>query len=279
MNILITGVDGFIGKQLSKALVKRGHEIKGSGNVLDKNRIEKEIKDVDCVIHLAAKTTHKDLVENKFEALETNIDGTKNVLDAFIRSEAKKFIYPSSGKVYGKIESLPISETHPTNPLNVLGKTKLIAEKFIEFYSNNDKEFVILRIFNVYGKGQKENFLVPTILKQVSLRKEEIMLGDTEAKRDYVYIDDVVSAIVKAVERKDKMGLLIYNICSGVGRSAKDIVYLIGKILGKDIKIKVNRKLLRSDESEAEYGSYELAKKELGWKPKVNLEEGLRKLA
>lgn len=278
MNILITGIDGFIGNHLSKALVKRGHKVKGSGSVLNKGQIEKEIKGVDCVIHLAGKTTHGDLVVNKLESLETNVDGTKNVLDAFIRSEAKKFIYPSSGKVYGKVENLPIRESHPTNPLNVLGKTKLIAEKLIDFYSNNDKEFVILRIFNVYGEGQKENFLIPTILKQLKTGKKEIVLGDIESKRDYIHIDDVVSAIISAIEGKNKKGIFIYNISTGVGCSAKDIVYLIGRIIGSSIKIKVNSKILRSDESKVEYGSYNLAKKELGWEPKISLEEGLRKL-
>lgn len=278
MKILITGIDGFIGKHLLNALRERGHEVFGSGDVLNKKILMDQVSKADVVIHLAGKTTHKDLVENKFEALETNIDGTKNVLDAFVKSKAKKFIYPSSGKVYGRIKNLPIEENHPVSPLNILGKTKSIAERLINSYADGDKEFIIFRIFQVYGKNQKENFLIPTILKQINLGKKEIVLGDTSAKRDYIYIDDVVSAFVKVIGGKGKSGLSIYNICTGVPSSAKDIVYLIGKIKKVNIKIKVNQKLLRSDETKVEYGSFELAKKEIGWEPKVSLEEGLRKL-
>lgn len=278
MKILITGIDGFIGKHLSKTLRDRGHKVFGSGNVLDKNKLGRQISQADIVIHLAGKTTHKDLSENKSKALETNIDGTKNVLDAFIKSKAKKFIYPSSGKVYGRIESLPIREKHPTNPLNILGKSKLIAERLINFYSDRNKEFIIFRIFQVYGRAQKEHFLIPTILKQLRSNKKEIILGDVESKRDYIHIDDVVSAFVKAVERKNIKGIFVYNISTGLGYSAKEIVYKISEIIGRDIKIKVDRNLLRPDESKIEYGSSALAKKELGWKPQIRLEDGLRSL-
>lgn len=278
MKILITGIDGFIGKHLSKALVKRGHRVHKGGNVLNKKQIEEKIKDIDCVIHLAAKTSHFDIAENKFETLEINLTGTKNVLEAFLKSKkTKKFIFPSSGKVYGKIKNLPITENHPKAPLNILGKSKLIAEQLIDFYANNDKEFIIFRIFNVYGEDQKENFLIPTILKQVK-GKKEIVLGDVKAKRDYLYIDDLMNAFVLAVEKNEKKGLSIYNICGGVSYSAQDIVKLIEKIKGQKIKVKTNPSLIRLDEMKNEYGSFKLIRKELGWRPEVSIEKGLKKI-
>lgn len=283
MQILITGINGFIGKHLANKLTQRGHIVLGIGNdnrgVLNPAIVEKAIRNAKVVIHLAALTSHKDIEENKFETLETNLQGTKNILDAFIKSKkTRKFLYPSSGKVYGRTPRFPISEDHPTTPLNTLGKSKLITEKLIDFYSNNQKEFIIFRIFNVYGKNQGKNFLIPTILKQVDQGKKEITLGDIKAKRDYVYIDDLVSAFVLAIEKKEKTGISIFNVCTGEATSAREIVGIISKIKGRNIKIKTNPNLYREDETKVEYGSLDLIQKTFGWKPKVSFEEGLKKI-
>lgn len=291
MRILITGIDGFIGKHLAKALAENGHQVKGldrgSGGVLNKKLVGKSVGNSEIIIHLAALTSHKDIIENKFETLETNLQGTKNVLDAFSKSKkTRKFLYASSGKVYGRLNKLPISETHPTNPLNILGKSKLIAEKLIDFYANDtstslsasQKEFIIFRIFNVYGPLQDKNFLIPTIIKQLGKGKSQLTLGDIGAKRDYLYIDDLVNAFVLAIEKKEKTGISIYNVCSGKATSARQIVKIISKIKGRSIKIKTNPNLYRRDEAKVEYGSYKLIQKTLGWKPKVSLQEGLKKM-
>lgn len=283
MRILITGIDGFIGQHLSKALTEKRHRVTGirrdKGGVLNKTIVEKAIHNADVVVHLAALTSHKDIVDDKFETLETNFLGTKNVLDAFIKSKkAKKFLYASTGKVYGNIIHLPITEEHPTNPINILGKSKLITEKLIDFYCNDQKIFIIFRIFNVYGPSRRENFLIPTILSQINSGRKEITLGDIKAKRDYVYIDDVVNAFVSVIEREGSKGLSIYNICTGKSSNAKEIVSLVGKIKGTKIKIKANKNLLRHDEMDNEYGSFRKAQKTFGWEPKINLEQGLRKL-
>ncbi len=295
MRVLITGVNGFMGQHLAAELIRKGHFVSGfgrskkckvtniqtyySGSVTDKKFVENAIKNADAIAHLAALTSHKDIVENSAKTLETNFLGTKNVLDAFLKSKkARKFLYASTGKVYGKIKHLPISENHLTNPLNILGKSKLKTEKLITSYNENGKEFIIFRIFNVYGHSHSKNFLIPTILKQLSDGKREIILGDIKAKRDYIYIDDLVDAFILAIEGKGSPGVSIYNICTGVGSSASKIVKIISKIKGIDIKVKINSALLRPDEMKEEYGSFELAKKQLGWEPKIRLEEGLKRL-
>lgn len=281
MRVLITGINGFIGKHLANKLIQRGHIVLGlgrsNGGALNRAIVEKVTRNVEIVIHLAALTSHKDIEENKFEALETNLQGTKNVLDAFSKSKnAHKFLYASSGKVYGRIYRLPISEDHTTNPLGTLGKSKLIAEKLIDFYSGDQKEFIIFRIFNVYGPGQRKNFLIPTILEQ--LNKKKMVLGDLEAKRDYIYIDDLINAFVLAIEKKGIPGVSIYNICTGRSFSASQIVRKISKIKGIDIKIKSNPTLIRKDEEKDEYGSFEKAKNTFGWESKFSIEEGLKKM-
>lgn len=293
MKILITGVNGFIGQHLAKRLIKDNHRVVGigrsrkskiknltylQGSVLDKNLIKKAIKDTDVVVHLAALTSHKDIVDKELETQKTNLLGTRNVLEVFLKSKAKKFLYASTGKVYGRIYSLPITERHPTNPLNILGKSKLEAENLIKLYTNNKKEFIIFRIFNIYGREQNENFLVPTIMKQLKNDVKEIILGDIEAKRDYIYIDDVIDAFILAIEKKNLFGFSIFNICTGIGTSAFQIVDLVNRIKNTKIKIKINQDLIRTDEMKEEYGSFEVAKKELGWSPKINLKEGLKRI-
>lgn len=291
MKILITGVNGFIGQHLSQALVSKGHFVVGldcqekpltkdinnyfSGDVLDKQIVEKAVEETDVVVHLAALTSHQDIVDNKFETLEVNFLGTKNVLDAFSESKsAQKFIYSSSGKVYGEIKFLPITEEHPTLPLNILGKSKLITERLIDFYTDNKKSFIIFRIFNVFGPGQKDNFLVPTILNQIK-ESNKITLGDTKAKRDYLYISDLIDAFVLVIEKDINSGLSIFNICSGRDLNAEEIVSEISKIKQLPIEIEINPALSRKDEKEVEYGSYEKAKQIFGWYPQYSLKKGL----
>ncbi len=293
MNILITGVNGFIGQHLATALLSRGHFVAGlgqkkecvisninayfSGTVLDKKLVEKALKDIDTIIHLAALTSHKEIIHNRLETLETNFLGTRNVLDAFTKSTATRFIYSSSGKVYGNIKQIPITEEHPIHPLNVLGKSKLRTEKLINFYDGNQKQFVIFRIFNVYGSGQNQHFLVPTILEQLEESKE-IILGDIKAKRDYIYIDDVVNAFILAIEKETFNEFNTFNICSGNATTAEEVVEIISRVKGVDVRIKSVPNLFRKDEMDVEYGSFDKARKAFGWTPEYSVEAGLRKM-
>ena len=295
MNIFISGINGFIGRNLATYLMKVGHEVTGIdlssncllnevpeyhiGSVLDDKLLNKVTNNVDVVIHLAALTAHSDIVNDKFRALDINLRGTQNILKAFNNSErAHKFIYSSTGKVYGKVEQVPLSERSPTRPLNILGKSKFITEQLIDFYSNDEKDFKIFRMFQVYGPRQQDNFLIPTILSQinsVSGKRRQITLGDIKAKRDYVYVDDVVNAFVKAIDLREKTELNTLNICSGRPSNAEDIVEIISAILDIEVDIKVDRQLLRADEVDVEYGSYDKAQKFLGWSPQFTLEQGL----
>lgn len=293
MTIAITGINGFIGQHLARSLQKKGHKIIGigkdddckvfnisylKGDILDKKFLETVMQNVNTIVHLAALTSHEEIVNEKEKAEKVNLLGTKNVLDVFSKSKAKRFLYTSTGKVYGKITYLPIDEKHPTIPQNILGKSKLKVEKLITSYKNKNKQLVIFRVFNVYGPGQSKNFLISTIFKQLSEGKKELILGDIKAKRDYVYIDDLIHALVLAIESKLPFGISIYNVCTGIASSASEIVQSINKIKETSIKIKVNPDIIRKDESPKEYGSFKKTQKELGWKPKISLEEGLRKL-
>ena len=295
MDVLITGVNGFLGRNIATILSGSGHKVIGidiaktsksedvdqyhSASILDQHFLTNIVKEVDVIIHLAAITAHSEIVDNSYETLEINLDGTKSVLNAFKASKkAKKFIYASTGKVYGKIKELPLSEESVTDPLNILGKSKLIAERLIDFYSDDEKSYVIFRIFQAYGAGQIDHFLIPTIIKQLDFEKRDsqtITLGDISAQRDYIYIEDIANAFSLAISSEIENGMQIYNLSTGVPMSAQDIVHSLEALFSLKVNISTDEKLLRTDEESIEYGSYSKAESILGWKPKVSIKEGL----
>ncbi len=299
MNVLITGVNGFIGKNLSLYLLSKGYSLFGfdiskncivsgldsyiSGSVLDFEKIQSAMQGMDIVVHLAAITNHNDIINNKFKSLDLNLRGTINTIKAFNNSKiAKKFIFGSTGKVYGLVNNSPIEEGCCARPLNILGKSKLITEQIIDFYSCADKDYTILRMFQVYGSDQSDNFLIPTIFNQldnIESSNQEITLGDIKAKRDYVHIDDVCNAFLKVVKSENLVNNVnIFNICTGVPSSAENIVSIIEKIGKIDINIRTDKKLLRNDEMNVEFGSNGKAKKMLNWNPKVSLYMGIERI-
>lgn len=298
MRVLITGVHGFIAQNLAKALIERHHEVVGCGrqlecsfkglaayhavDVLDGEAVARAMVDCAAVVHLAALTAHKDIVDDRFGALDINLRGTRNVLEA-VRATAsvRKLVFSSTGKVYGNFTRLPIDEDEPPRALNVLGKSKYLAERLIDFYAmGEERSYISLRIFNVYGPGQSENFLVPTILRQLDLATEagpqSVSLGDVRASRDYTHIDDVVDAFVRVVEGVGASGFAVYNVASRVPTSAEDIVGEIAAILGVSIAIESKVTQVRLDELDEEYGDFARIAVEYGWRPTIPLTKGLR---
>lgn len=286
--VFISGVNGFIGQALAKALLSKGYKVSGLGtskkcdikgvnykscDVLDGKKLIKLSNGHDVYIHLAAITTHDEIVNHATQTLQINWQGTYNMLEAFTQNKGKHFLYASTGKVYGDFKSLPIKEADPCNPLNILGKSKYICERLIDFFAktNPAHQYSILRIFNIYGEGQKESFLVPTIIKQ--LKSSSIKLGDIKAKRDYLYKDDLVSAFIKVIE-KNKSTINIFNVGSGKAYSAEEIAKTLGVITGKKLTIKSNSKKIRGDELDTEYCSNQKLKG-LGWKQNFTLKKGL----
>jgi len=297
LSILITGVNGFFGKKLANYFLSKNYVVYGIGrnkeskvinvrywqiDLSANENIDHIVKECQTIYHFAGLTSHNEIVNNTQKARKVNINGTRILLNSFKKfKESKTLVYASSGKVYGHYKSLPLSEDHDTRPLNSLGKLKRDTEKYIEAKLNDKDRFVILRIFNVYGPGQKDNFLIPTIFHQIknNLKQNKctIDLGNIDHKRDYIFIDDLVNLFFKMHKLKNlKTGVNIYNVGSGIPIDVNNILKKIAYILNINIKANINPKKLRHDEHDVEYSDIEKISKLTGWKPKVNLESGLK---
>jgi len=197
MKIAITGSRGFVGSFLSKRLIELNFDIveidlEVGYDITNWDSIS-TVENFDLLIHLAAKSYVPDSLKNPVEFYKTNILGTINALE-MCRKLDVKIIFASS-YVYGTPQYLPIDENHPVEAFNPYSQSKLIGEDLCRSYSRDfNVPAIILRPFNIYGKGQSSDFLVPLILNQAE--KGIVKLKDSRPKRDFIYIEDVVDAFI-----------------------------------------------------------------------------------
>ena len=276
--ILVTGSSGFIGKNLVEELKRHNVEVvtltDPEGHRIDVRdwRKIKEIRDIDIVYHLAAKTYVPFSFEHPKEVYEVNVLGTLNILELCRLRDAEKIVFVSS-YVYGQPQYLPIDEKHPVQPTNPYMRSKVLGEELCRAYNNDfGLKCIILRPFNVYGVGQSCDFLIPTIISQ--LQEGKVKLKGPEPKRDYIYVSDLLNALIKA--EKFNGDFEIFNIGQEKSYSVKEIVEKIVQLYGKKVKINYNNERRKNEIMDvvADIGK---AKAKLGWEPRVNFEEGLRK--
>lgn len=277
--ILVTGHNGFVGRNLLKGLIYERAEVVTLTNengeridLRDWNSIKK-IKDLDMIYHLGAVNYIPFSFENPRETYEINVLGTTNVLELARLNDVEKFIFTSS-YVYGNPEYLPIDEKHPLNPNNPYSRSKMMGEIMCKHYcSDFGLKCVILRPFNIYGVGQSDNFLIPTIISQ--LKEGIIKLKDPHPRRDFIYISDVISAFIKVGNYDTNFDIL--NIGSGISISVKEIVSKIVEIYKKDVSIQYTEER-RKNEIMDTYADIKRAKEKLDWYPKVDIDTGLTKV-
>lgn len=294
---IVTGGAGFIGShtveellrvpELSLIVVDNFHSgsldnLRRSERVRVVNSDVRKLSDLELgseevvgVVHLAAIVSLEEAYSNPKLAIETNVLGTLNALELARKLDAK-FVYASSVAVYGEPMKLPIDESHPTEPSNIYGLSKLMGEKLVKRYAEDyGLETVSLRYFNVYGPRMRSGPYSGVIHKFITalLRGEAVTIfGDGSQTRDFVYVQDVARANAMALLSKAKG---VFNIGTGVETSINELLALLCELLG--VEAQVIHELPRKGDVRRSRASLEAAKSSLGWEPEVSLADGLRK--
>lgn len=276
MSILITGHSGFIGKYLVAKLQEKAYELKladlSNGIDVCHSQDLEQLGSATIVIHLANLTYVPASFADPRVFYETNFQSTLNVLE-FCRKHNARLIYLSS-YMYGVPNYQPIDEDHPKQAFNPYSQTKIICENLCEGYHRDfNVPITIFRPFNIYGKGQNPNFLVPQIIEQA--RQGKIMIKDERPKRDYIHVEDAVRAIIKAVEKPDHKGLRIYNLGTGVSYSVREVIDIIRSHFKNEVEYVCSNET-RPNEVMDTRADITCIKNELGWEPRISLSDGIK---
>lgn len=273
--VLVTGASGFIGRALVARLKSQPFDVvaigSADGDIANPKTLERLIQgDISHVFHLAGKTYVPDSWNNPVEFYQTNLLGTTNVLE-FCKKRCIPITYISA-YVYGHPETLPIKESSPIRPSNPYALSKRLAEEACEFYAAvHNLPITTIRPFNVYGIGQGENFLIPAIIRQ-TLDAEAIVVKDLQPKRDYVYLEDLLTALLATLTAPQ--GYNVYNVGSGYSLSVKEVIGIIQEVAGTCKEI-ICDKVARANELMDVVADISKAANELGWQPEYSFRAGI----
>ncbi len=292
-NVLVTGGAGFIGSHLVDALTGefnvividdlstgRVENLKNSKDkivfnkksILDKD-IKSLLKDVEIIFHQAAQAQVRKSVEDPFYDLDVNGKGILNIVEN--AGDLERFIYASSGgAVYGEPEYNPVDISHKTNPISPYGVTKLLGEKYLNYYSHNyGLKVTSLRYANVYGARQDpfgEAGVISIFIERAIRGEPLIIFGDGDQTRDYVHVSDVVAANLLALNKEG-----MFNVGTGLETSVNRLVEVLSEVAGKRLEA------VHTEERKGEVRRIALAientLKELKWSPKITLREGIER--
>ena len=296
MRFLVTGGAGFLGAALANRLAAEGHQVRviddlsagdparldgrvlfTRGNVLDRPKLWTVLQDVDCVYHLAARVLVSESILYPREYNEVNVGGTVSVMEAMRDAGVRRVVFTSSGAVYGEQAHQPVREDQPPNPQSPYAVSKLAAEYYVRTIGALwGIETVMLRIFNAYGPGQSlppsHPPAVPRFLQQALRGGSLVVFGGGAQTRDFVYVDDVVKALVASATAAD-VDRRIVNVGSGRETSINELAALVAEVVGREVDML---------HSPAESGGVSRlcadissARRLLGYTPRVSLRRGL----
>lgn len=290
-SVLVTGCSGFAGRNLCNLLSGLGVQLRyfvrskndiplnapGKvvlGDIQDHQSLIEALKNVEVAFHLAAITLIPETRAKTFNTFSTNSLGTLNFLMAARAEDVSKIIYVSTCHVYGKQDKLPITEETTPRPIDIYSASKLAGESlalsFAEMYGMNVS---ISRAFNHYGPYQRPDFLVPSIIVRL-LKGEKLLMGNPTPTRDFSYVEDIARGYVLLAEKRRSSE--IYQFSSGIERSVRDIVESIMRSSGITSDVYWNPEARRVDIPRS-FGDYTKATRELGWKPGVQFEDGMKR--
>jgi UDP-glucose 4-epimerase len=293
--ILITGVAGFVGSNLAKHLLDSGYSVVGIDNLSagTLENVDPRVKfhkldirdpeiyplfqDIDGVFHLAAKCSLTDCLSNPLEAASVNVTGTLNVLEAARKNQTRKLIYADTSAEYEGIHEFPTAEDK-VHPIGVYAASKHGGAAFCDSYRQlYGIDVTIVRYFNVYGPAQDWRRVIPPVMSAFIIRmlsgQQPIIYGDGEKRRDFIYVDDV-NALHQVVLEDRRSAGRVFNVGSGVNLSVNEVYELIEAQLQTGIKplykpdLPGEARITLADISSAQ---------DLGWRPAIDIEEGLRR--
>lgn len=301
MRYLVTGGAGFIGSNLVDELIRRGHSVvvlddfssgKESnlaqaggkidvykGSITELGAVQKACEGVDYVIHLAARTSVPRSVKDPIESNRVNIDGTLNVLVAARDAKVKRYVFAASSSAYGETPVLPKIETMRPAPISPYGVTKYVGEMYAQVFGRvYGLENVSVRYFNVFGPRQDPSSQYSGVLSRFMLAalegKQPVIYGDGQQSRDFTYIENVVDETLRACEAPEASGR-VFNGGTGARITLNEVVKLLEKVSGRSIKAVYDPP--RNGDIRDSQADISLASTVLGYQPKVQFEEGLRR--
>ncbi|MCV0430398.1 NAD(P)-dependent oxidoreductase [Nitrosopumilus sp.] len=288
MKILVTGASGQIGRILSKKIINEkipylGLDIRKDdsidGKIIhseitnneDLKKHESELVEIDTLIHLASLITNdRDVIKNGPDSVELNIKGTMNLLKFL--PNLKTIIFSSTYMVYGTPNENPVSELHITDPNVVYGASKLATEKYLQiFCKENNISLVILRMMGVYNVAKPHGQAIPTFVKMIANDQRPTVMGTGKIRRNHLYIDDAIESIMKSV-KNPQTG--IYNIGGKDSPSNLELIEIINNKMGKKIEPIFKETTVKPYDFITDISK---AKSQLGFEPKIEIEEGIEK--
>jgi nucleoside-diphosphate-sugar epimerase len=301
MRYLVTGGAGFIGSNIVEELVRRGHEVvvlddlsggkesnladvRGKidlriGSITDLAAVQSACHGSDFVIHLAARTSVPRSVQEPLETNHINIDGTLNVLVAARDAKVRRLVYAASSSAYGETPALPKTEAMQPDPISPYGITKYVGELYARVFGRvYGLENVSIRYFNVFGPRQDPTSQYSGVLSRFMLAVIEghppVVYGDGEQSRDFTFIENIVDETLRACEVPGASGM-VFNGGTGSRITLNQVLKLLEKITGKKIQAKYDPP--RTGDIRDSQADVSLARKVLGYEPRVHFEEGLQR--
>lgn len=301
MRYLVTGGAGFIGSNIVDELVRRGHHVtvlddlssgkesnltsvRGKidfrpGDITDLRAVLAACHGVDYVIHLAARTSVPKSVKDPLETNRVNIDGTLNVLVAARDAKVRRFVYAASSSAYGETPTLPKLETMRPEPISPYGITKYVGELYAQVFGRvYGLENASVRYFNVFGPRQDPTSQYSGVLSRFMLAviegQKPVVYGDGEQSRDFTYVDNVVDETLRACEAPGVSGMM-FNGGTGVRITLNEVLKLLAKITGQKVEAQYDPP--RTGDIRHSQADISLARKMLGYEPRVNFEDGLKR--
>jgi UDP-glucose 4-epimerase len=297
-DVLVTGGAGFIGSATVRTLLDEGARVKVVDNCFagesslvpegasferidirsdEMKRVVTEF-DPDSIVHLAAVHYIPYCNQHPEETFEVNVMGTRALLEAARELETlDTVVFASSGAVYPP-EDGPLDEESRVGPMDIYGRTKLVGEDLAALFgTESGVSTAAVRLFNVYGPNETNEHLIPAIFDQLRTGARTIELGNLSPKRDFVHVSDVARALTTLLTDFDR-DFRTYNVGSGTARSVREVVECTSDALGEDIEIEQDDERVRESDRPHLQADIGRINGELGWEPRVEFVEGLRRL-